>query len=133
MLNIYRVISLSLVMSLFFAAPLLFVHPVSLQVRNEQRLATKNNQAKKVKAAWKNRAHTTCISPTAALAKSLHRSENDGDELLYESEDRVATPAIFVQDQIEDWYDDDSVELDDGGVVSGVNVGNTASRSSLYY
>lgn len=129
MLNIYRVISLSLVMSLFFAAPLLFIHPVSYQLRNEQRLATKNNQAKKVKAAWKSRAHTLYISPTAALAKSLHRSENDGDELLYESEDRVATPAIFVQDQDENWYDDDSVELDDGGV-NGVS---PTSHTSIYY
>jgi len=133
MLNIYRVISMSLVMSLFFAAPLLCIHPVSYQVKNEQRLATTNNQAKTVKAAWKNRAHTPYISPTAALAKSLHRSENDGDELLYESDDRVATPAIFVQDQDENWYDDDSVELDGGGVVSGVNGGNTASRTPLYY
>ncbi len=133
MLNIYRVISLSLVMSLFFAAPLLCIHPVSFQLRNEQRLATKNNQAKKVKAAWKRGAHTPYISPTAALAKSLHRAENDGDELLHESKDRVATPAIFVQDQDENWYDDDSVELDDGGVVSGVNGGNTASHTSLYY
>ena len=133
MLNIYRVISLSLVMSLFFAAPLLCVHPVSFQLRNEQRLATKNNPAKKVKATWKNRAHTPYISPTAALANSLHRSENDGDKLLYERENQVVTPAIFVQDQDENWYDDDSVELDDGGVAAGVNGGNTPSRTSLYY
>ena len=133
MLNIYRVISLSLVMSLFFAAPLLCIHPVSYQLRNEQRLATKNNEAKRVKAAWKRGAHTPYISPTAALAKSLHRSEKGEDEMFYESEDRVATPAIFVQDQDEDWYDDDSVELDDGGLLSGVNGGNTVSHSSLYY
>ena len=133
MLNVYRVISLSLVMSLFFAAPLLCIHPVSYQVRNEQRLATTNNQAKKVKAAWRGRAHTPYISPTAALARSLHRSENEGDELLYGSDDRVAAPAIFVQDQDKNWYDDDSVEPDDGGVVSEVNGGDTASRAPLYY
>ena len=133
MLNIYRVITLSLAMSLFFAAPLLCVHPVSLKLKSEQRLATKNSQAKRVKAAWKNHAHTPYISPTEALAKSLHRSRNDGDELLYENEDRAATPAIFVQDQDENWYGDDNVELDDGGVLSGVDGGNRASHTSIYY
>ena len=131
MFNIYRVISLSLVMSLFFAAPLLCIHPVSYQLKNEQRLATKDNQTKKAKAAWKRGAHTAYISPTAALAKSLDRSENDGDALLYDSEDRVATPAIFVQEQDDDWYDDDSNELEDRP--SGVNGVSPTSHTSIYY
>ncbi len=75
MLNIYRVISLSLLMSLFFAAPLLVVHPVSIQQKKAQALATKRQQAKRVTVAWQRTSHTPHVAPADRLAGSLREAE----------------------------------------------------------
>ena len=101
MLNIYRVISLSLVMSLFFAAPLLCIHPVSLQLRKEQRLTVKHGQAKRVKVAWQSDSQASYRRGTNTLANSLLRAKNISDGL----EDTIS-PGVFVKEKVEDWDND---------------------------
>jgi len=109
MLNIYRVISLSLLMSLFFAAPLLCVHPVSIQQQKTHALATKRQQAERVKVAWQN----THVAPADRLAGSLRQAE-------------------FVQGQAEEWNEDEREDWDGVGVTAGTGGVSTTSRSSYY-
>ena len=45
--NIYRVISLSFAMSLFFSAPLLCIQPVYVQLEKKQRLAAGNSRTER--------------------------------------------------------------------------------------
>ncbi len=75
MLSIYRVISLSLLMSLFFAAPLLFVHPVSIQQQKAQALATKRQLAKRVTVAWQKSTYSPYVKAADRLANSLRDAE----------------------------------------------------------
>lgn len=74
MLNIYRVISLSLVTALFFAAPLLCVHPISTQMKKaEQR------QNKRVRVVSQRATHNPRIfnrNVSAAWTQSIHRREH---------------------------------------------------------
>jgi len=109
MLNIYRVISLSLLMSLFFAAPLLCVHPVSIQQQKTHALATKRQQAERVKVAWQN----THVAPADRLANSLRQAE-------------------FVQGQAEEWNEDEREDWDGVGLTAGTGGVSTTSRSSYY-
>lgn len=104
--NIYRVISLSLVMSLFFAAPLLCVHPVSIQQQKTRALATKRQQAKRVKVAWQRTSHTTGVAPADRVANSLR--------------------------QAEEWNEDEREDWDGVGVTDGTGGVSTTSRSSYY-
>ena len=115
MLNIYRVISLSLLMSLFFAAPLLCVHPVSIQQKKAHTLATKRQQAKRVTVAWQRTSHSAHISPADRVANSLRQAE-------------------FVHGQAEEWNEDEREDWDwDGvGVTAGTSGVSTTSRSSYY-
>ena len=106
MLNIYRVISLSLLMSLFFAAPLLCVHPVSIQQKKAHTLATKRQQAKRVKVAWQRTSHTTDVAPADRVANSLR--------------------------QAEEWNEDEREDWDGVGVTAGTGGVSTTSRSSYY-
>ena len=110
MLNIYRVISLSLLMSLFFAAPLLVVHPVSIQQQKTQALATKRQQAKRVKVAWQN----THVAPADRLASSLRQAE-------------------FVDAQGEEWNEDELADWDGVDVIAGTGGVRTISHSSIYH
>ena len=113
MLNIYRVISLSLLMSLFFAAPLLCVHPVSIQQKNAHSLATKRQQAKRVKVAWQRTSHTTDVAPADRVANSLREAE-------------------FVHGQAEEWNQDERQDWDGVDVTAGTGGVSTTSRSSYY-
>ena len=70
MLNTYRVISLSLVTALFFAAPLLCVQPISFQIKKAQ-----YSQAKTVRVVAQRAAHNPQINTrnvSAAWARSIH-------------------------------------------------------------
>ncbi|MEJ2365367.1 MAG: hypothetical protein P8075_01880 [Deltaproteobacteria bacterium] len=70
MLNTYRVISLSLVTALFFAAPLLCVQPISFQIKK-----ARYTQAKGVRVVAKRAATTPQIKTrdaSAAWARSIH-------------------------------------------------------------
>ena len=95
MLNTYRVISLSLVTALFFAAPLLCVQPISSQIKRAQ-----HSQDKRVRVVSRRPTHNPQINTrnvSAAWARSIHRtghktvnvedplSTRGGDESLYEN------------------------------------------------
>jgi hypothetical protein len=110
MLNIYRVITLSLLMSLFFAAPLLCVHPLSIQQHKTQALAAKRQQAKRVTVAWQ----TTRVSPADRLASSLREAE-------------------FIYGQGEEWKEDEQDNWDGVDVTVGTGGVRSISHSSLYY
>jgi hypothetical protein len=114
MLNIYRVISLSLLMSLFFAAPLLVLHPVSIQQKKAQALAAKRQQAKRVTVAWQRTSHTPYVAPADRLAGSLRQAE-------------------FVHVQGEEWNEDEREDLDGVGVTVGTGGVRTISHSSISY
>ena len=95
MLNTYRVITLSLVTALFFAAPLLCVYPISHQIKKAQHLQDKRVRVVSRKATHNPRINTRNIS--AAWARSIHSighktfqvenpmSIRGGDQSLYEN------------------------------------------------
>ena len=114
MLNIYRVISLSLLMSLFFAAPLLCVHPISIQQQKTHALATKRQQAKGVTVAWQKTSHSTHISPADRLAGSLQEAE-------------------FVHAQGAEWNEDERQDWDGVDVTAGTGGVTTISHASVYH
>lgn len=113
MLNIYRVISLSLLMSLFFAAPLLCVHPVSIQQQKTRALAAKRQQAKRVTVAWQRTSHSAHVTLTDRLADSLRQAE-------------------FADAQDEAWNEDERQDWDGVGVTAGTGGVSTTSRSSYH-
>lgn len=108
MLNIYRVITLSLLLSLFFAAPLLCVHPLSIQQRKTQALTAKRQQAKRVRVAWQ----TTHVSPADRLADSLREAK-------------------LIHGQTENW--DEREDWDGVGVTAGTGGVRTISHLSIYH
>ena len=114
MLNIYRVISLSLLMSLFFAAPLLCVHPVSTQQKKAHALAAKRQQARRATVAWQRTSHTPHVTPADRLAGSLRKAE-------------------FVHVQGEEWNEDEREDWDGVGGTAGTGGVRTLSHSSLYH
>jgi len=113
MLSIYRVISLSLLMSLFFAAPLLCVHPVSIQQKKAHTLATKRQQAKRVTVAWQRATHSPHVRASDRVANSLRQAE-------------------FDHVQGEEWNEDEREDWDGVGVAAGTGGVSTTSRSSYY-
>ena len=113
MLNIYRVISLSLLMSLFFAAPLLCVHPVSIQQKKAHALSTKRQQAKRVTVAWQRASHTPYVTPAVRLAGSLSEAE-------------------YVHGQDEEWDADERDDWDGAEVTAGTGGVRTTSHMSYY-
>jgi hypothetical protein len=114
MLNIYRVISLSLLMSLFFAAPLLCVHPVSIQQEKAHALATKRQQAKRVTIAWQRTLRTPHATPADRLAGSLREAES-------------------FHAQGEEWHEDEREDWEGVGGTAGTGGVRTLSHSSLYH
>lgn len=114
MLNIYRVISLSLLMSLFFAAPLLCVHPVSIQQHKTKALATKRQQAKRMTVAWQKTSHSTHVTLADRLANSLRQAE-------------------YVEVQDEEWNEDERADRDGVDVNAGTGGVRTISQSSIYH
>ena len=70
MLNTYRVISLSLVTALFFAAPLLCVQPISFQIKKARYTQTKRVRVVAQRAAPTPQINTRDAS--AAWARSIH-------------------------------------------------------------
>ena len=113
MLSIYRVISLSLLMSLFFAAPLLCVHPVSIQQQKTQALATKRQQAKRAIVAWQRTTHSPHVRASGRLANSLREAK-------------------YVHGQDGDRDTDGREALDGAEVTTGIGGVKTTSSSSYY-
>ena len=114
MLNIYRVISMSLLMSLFFAAPLLCVHPVSMQQQKAHALAAKRQQAKRVTVAWQKTSHSTHVGPADRLVDSLRAAES-------------------VQVQGEEWNEDEREDWNGLDVTVGTGVVRTLPHPSSYH
>ncbi len=114
MLSIYRVISLSLLMSLFFAALLLCVHPVSIQQKTAQALTAKRPQGKRVTVACQRTSHSPHVRASDRLANSLREAE-------------------YVHGQDEDWDADEREDWDGAGVTAGTGGVRTISHSSIYY
>jgi hypothetical protein len=120
MLNTYRVISLSLVTALFFAAPLLCVQPISSQIKKAQ-----YSKDKRVRVVSQRTTHNPQINTrnvSAAWARSIHKTEyktfNVEDPLSTRGEDKN-----LYEDYRSDW---DAVE-EDGGIVTI----ETVSQSDL--
>ena len=113
MLSIYRVISLSLLMSLFFAAPLLCVHPVSIQQKKAHSLAAKRQLAKRVTVAWQRTTHSPHVRASDRLANSLRNAE-------------------YVHGQDEDWDADERDDWDGVEVTAGTGGVRTTSHMSYY-
>ena len=113
MLSIYRVISLSLLMSMFFAAPLLCVHPVSIRQKKAQALAVKRQQGKRVTVAWQRTTHSLHVRASDRLANSLRDAE-------------------YVHGQDEDWDEDEREDWDGAEVTAGTGGVRTTSHMSYY-
>jgi hypothetical protein len=121
MLNTYRIISLSLVTALFFAAPLLCIQPISFQIKKAQ-----NSQHKRVRVVSHRATHTPQITSrnvSAAWARSIHTA---GHKTI-----RVNAPVStltgdesFDEDYRGDWEADE----EDGGIGAGTG---TTSYSDL--
>lgn len=120
MLNTYRVISLSLLMGLFFAAPLLCIHPISFQIKKSQAMAAKNSRSKKVRVVSENATHhDRAMFRKAAWARPIHTT---GYELPAETSNSTAVSAA---DQAEGWegdaYRDWDAPGDDAEIVGTIS------------
>jgi hypothetical protein len=127
MLNIYRVISLSLVMSLFFAAPLLCVQPISFRLKKEQSLAAKLRQTKGVTVTWQKGSDRSYHRGPDALAQSLLRARKVKDNL---PEDDAIIPSVFVEGQ-EKCGDHYEQSWNDAGETADFGSASTISNTSL--
>jgi len=95
MLNTYRVITLSLVTALFFAAPLLCVQPISFQIKKVQHVQENRVRVASQRVTHNPRMNTRKVS--ASWARSIHRTGHETfhladpastrgeDESLYEN------------------------------------------------
>ena len=72
MLKTYRVITLSLVTALFFAAPLLCVQPISFQIKKAQHAQEKRMRVASLRGTHNPRMNTRNAS--ASWARSIHRT-----------------------------------------------------------
>ena len=120
MLNTYRVISLSLVMSLFFAAPLLCVHPISSQIKKAE-----HRKNKRVRVVSRRATHTPQINTrnvSAAWARSIHRTGHK----TFHREDSVST---WSRD--ESLHEDHRSDWDVAGEDSSIDTAETVSHLDL--
>ncbi len=101
-------------MSLFFAAPLLCVHPISIQQQKTQALATKRQQAERVTVAWQRTSHSAHVTPADRLADSLREAE-------------------FDQELDEEWNKEAREDWDGVDVTAGTGGVRTISHSSIYH
>ena len=122
MLNIYRVISLSLVISLFFAAPLLCVQPASFRLKREQSLAAKLRQPRKITVNWHQDSERLYPRGSDALAQSLLQAKKVKDDATVSS--------LFVEGQEEygNHHEEDRIDPDDTDDFGGAT---TVSNTSL--
>jgi hypothetical protein len=112
MLNTYRVISLSLLMGLFFAAPLLCIHPISFQIKKSQATAAKNSRSKRVRVVLERATHQDQAkfrNFSAAWARPIHTT---GYELPAETSN---SPAFSAGGKAESWQSDAYRDWDAAG------------------
>ena len=101
-------------MSLFFAAPLLCVHPISIQQQKTQALAAKRQQAKGVTVAWQRTSRSAHVTPADRLAGSLREAE-------------------FNQELDEEWNGEAREDWNGVDVTVGTGGVRTISHSSIYH
>ena len=123
MLNIYRVISMSLAVSLFFAAPLLCVSPISVQLKKGQRLTTRDAQGNRVRVVQQRVAHRHIRKEAraSAWARATHRFLIPGHELPLETRNQVTTPTHSPDGQEYRWHSDHPQGLDEAVVPAWPN------------
>ncbi|MCG6918307.1 MAG: hypothetical protein LJE89_12285 [Deltaproteobacteria bacterium] len=120
MLNTYRVISLSLVTALFFAAPLLCVHPISSQIKKAERRQQNRLKVVSQRAIYNPQIKVRSVS--AAWARSIHRTGHQN----FPGEDPLAT--LSREDGLyEDYRGDWDAAGEDGTIVNN----DTVSHSDL--
>jgi hypothetical protein len=120
MLNTYRVISLSLVTALFFAAPLLCVQPISFQIKKAQ-----YTQANRVRVVSRRAVHNPQINTrnvSAAWARSIHPAGYKAVHLEEPAPPEVGDASLD-ENYRSDW--------DAAGEDDGIGTGGTASYSDL--
>ena len=114
MFNIYRVISMSLAVSLFFAAPLLCVQPISVQIKKGQRLTSGDLQGQGVSVVKERNDYRQ--NRRTARAAAWTRSANSfvavEHELPLETRNLVTTSNLSVDDQEYGWRDPGLQDLD---------------------
>jgi len=98
---------------MFFAAPLLCVHPVSIRQKKAQALAVKRQQGKRVTVAWQKSTHSSHVRAADRLANSLSEAE-------------------YVHGQDEEWDADEREDWDGAGVTAETGGVRTTSRMSHY-
>ena len=120
MLNTYRVISLSLVTALFFAAPLLCVHPISSQIKKAER-----RQQNRVRVASQRATHNPQINVrnvSAPWARSIHSAGHQN----FHGEDPLST-----QSREDGLYEDYRSDWDAAGEDGSNITFETVSHSDL--
>jgi hypothetical protein len=110
MLNTYRVIALSLVTALFFAAPLLCIHPISTQIKKAEHRQNKRVRVVSHRATHNPQVHNRNVS--AAWARSIHRA---GHKTFHRKDG--LTPWSRDEGLDEDYTDLD-VAREDGAIVT---------------
>ena len=118
MLNTYRVISLSLVTALFFAAPLLCVHPISTQIKKAE-----HRQQQRVRVVSQRATHNPRINArnvSAAWARSIHSTGHKA----FHGEDPLST---WSRDDslYEDYRNDWDASGEDGSIGTLESVSNS--------
>lgn len=111
MLNTYRVISLSLVTALFFAAPLLCVHPISSQIKKAERRQQNRVTVVSQRATYNPQIKARNVS--AAWARSIHRAGHQN----FHEEDPLSTLSRE-EESYEDYRSDWDAAGEDGTLVN---------------
>ncbi len=136
--SIYRVISLSLVMSLFFAAPLLSIAPISTQLKKGARAAGNNGQPETVKVVLKRKSYAPhkrkFYAPhkrgkSAAWARVVHQSRKTGQELGEET----WTPTGSTGEEVGSWGDEQRQGWDAAEETVGLGTATTGSHTIIHY
>jgi hypothetical protein len=116
MLNTYRVITLSLVTALFFAAPLLCVQPISLQITKAQHTQARAVRVVSRRAVYHPQINTTAAS--AAWARSIHPTGYKTFHL-----EKSASTAVGDESLDENYRSDWNATEEDDGIG---NIGTTS-------
>lgn len=119
MLNIYRVISLSLITALFFAAPLLCVHPISFQMKRAEHRKDKRVRVVSQKVIRNPQIKARNVS--VSWARSIHSG--------HKTSHREDSMVIWSRD--ESMSEDDRTDWDVTGEGSTVDTAETVSPLDL--
>lgn len=123
-MNTYRVISMSLAISLFFAAPLLCIQPISVQLDKGRSLTAKKSQTERESIAQTRSTYpslTRSKARSAAWARAAHGVVTAGHEALLGGEEQITTPTLLPDEEDYSWSDDQSQNWDDAVAPAGTD------------